>query len=225
MIRSNIVGWLVLAVWAFVGLLPDAGTAVAAETYRPDAVQFTGTNGLSFPPDARSSIAAGGTIEFWVSPDWKTAPSHDPVIVSSAGPRGISFAIAMLRDRDGIAFVAGMQEYVVAFDFTDGKLHHVAVSQMSDGIVVLINGQVVGSSELSALAVPVTGFWVGSLDGTANPFLGVVAGLRVWGEVIGRERLVHFALADVFDDDHPDLDALTAISDFTDRQLLLVDRP
>jgi hypothetical protein len=217
--------WLLPALVALVGLMSGDGAAWAAEKYRPDSIEFTGTNGLAFPPDARSSIAAGGTIEFWAAPDWKTAPPHDPVIVSSAGPGGISFAIAMLRDRDGIAFVAGQQEYVVAFDFSDGKLHHVAVSQLADGIVVLINGQVVGSSELSAIEMPVAGFWVGSLDGAAHPFLGVVAGLRIWGEVIDREALVRYALADVFDDDHPDLDVLTAISDFGNRQLLLVDLP
>jgi hypothetical protein len=221
----NAATWLVPALLALAGLLGGAGAASAAERYSPDSIRFDGTNSLSFPADPRASIAAGGTIEFWVSPDWKTPPPNDTVVVASVGPAGISFAIAMLRDRNGIAFVAGDREYVVAFDFTDGKLHHVAVSQMEDGIVVFVDGRLVGSAELKALGIPVTGFWIGSLDGTAHPFVGVVAGLRIWREVIDREQLVRFALADVFDNDHPDLDVLAAISDFANRELLLVTRP
>lgn len=217
--------WIVTLVLSLAGGLALAGGAVAAEGYSPDSIQFDGSNGLAFPPEPRFSIANGGTIEFWVSPDWKAAPANDPVIISSAGRQGISFLIAMLRDRDGIAFVSGGDEYVVAFDFTDGKLHHVAVSQLSDGIIVMIDGQVVGSSALKALSIPVAGFWIGSLDGRSNPFLGVVAGLRIWAEAIDRETLVRHALADVFDSDHPDLDVLNAISEFTSRQLRLVSRP
>jgi hypothetical protein len=87
----------------------------------------------------------------------------------------------------------------------------------------MIDGKIVGSSPLKARKVPPTGFWVGSIDGKNNPFQGVVAGLRIWREPISREALVRFALLDVITNDHPDLDALSAISDFGRKELLLVE--
>jgi hypothetical protein len=199
--------------------------AQAAGNYTPDSIQFNGRNGLAFPPRPAFSIADGGTIEFWVSPDWKNSPDYDPVIVSSAGQQGISFLIALLRDRDGLAFAAGDEEYVVAFDFTDNKLHHVAVSQLSDGVVIFIDGKPVGSSPLKAAKLPAAGFWVGSIDGKNSPFRGVVAGLRIWKEAIGREELVRFALKDAIEEDHPDLDDLAVVSDFAKRELLVISQP
>lgn len=214
-----------LWVGALLAAAGPLGIAQAADSYTPDTIQLTGKNGLAFPPQPALSVADGGTIEFWVSPDWKASPGYDPVIVSSAGQQGISFLIAVLRDRDGLAFASGDDEYVVAFDFTDGKLHHVAVSQLSDGIVIYIDGKPVGSSELKARKLPAAGFWIGSIDGTNNAFRGVVGGLRIWKEPIDRAELVRYALKDAIADDHPDLDVLSAISDFTKRDMQIVTKP
>jgi len=219
-------GARVALIWMF-ALLFSVSVAIrdahSAEVYTPDSIQFRGGDSLRFDPEPRFSVVAGGTIEFWVSPDWKAKLDFDPVIVSSAGAQGVSFAIAILRDRDGLVFATDKDEYPVAFNFADGKLHHVAVSQFDDGIVIMVDGKIVGSSPLKARKLPVSGFWVGSIDGTSNPFLGVVAGLRIWREPISREALVRFALLDVIANDHPDLDALSAISDFSRKELLLVE--
>ena len=89
-------------------------------------------------------LADGGTIEFWVVPDWTSDPGYDPVIICNAGPEGASYLVAMLRDRDGIAIAAGEEEDVVTFDFSDGQLHHVAVVQYDDGTAVFVDGEVAG---------------------------------------------------------------------------------
>ena len=195
----------------------------AAQSYRPDVMEFDGRNSLTFDPAPQMILADGGTIEFWVVPDWTEDPGYDPVIVCNAGNEGASYLIAMLRDRDGLAIAAGDQEDVVTFDFTDGRLHHVAVNQLEDGIVVFVDGQVVGTSELLLLDLPSTAVWVGSIDGRNNSFAGAIAGLRVWDRPIEQEQIVEFAMKDVFDNDHPDLASLAAMSDFRAGELLLVE--
>ena len=198
-----------------------AGTT--AQAYEPDVMVFDGELSLDFPASPRLVLAEGGTLEFWVAPDWTADPGYDPVIISSAGPEGPSYLVAMLRERDGIAFAAGDEEAVFLFDFSDGQLHHVAISQYADGIEVYVDGMQVGSEPIMALDLPVNGVWLGSIDGENNAFRGVLAGFRFWQEVVPRETLVAFALKDIFDDEHPQLDALAAMSDFNATALLLVE--
>ncbi len=213
----------------FLGLMTAAlllaASGVYAQNYAPDTYVFDGTNALAFEPAQQLDLSAGGTIEFWVSPDWTGDPGYDPVILSNAGPRGPSYLIAMLRDRDGLAFASGDDEEDVAFDFTDGKMHFVAVSQLPDGIVIFIDGKIAGTSQIRAMPLPSAGVWVGSIDGTANQFRGAVAGLRFWNTAIDQKTLLQFALLDVFDANHPDLKNLTAMSDFANSELLLVEPP
>jgi hypothetical protein len=194
-----------------------------AETYTPDVAEFDGTNTMTFEPAPQLDLAGGGTIEFWVVPDWVEDPGYDPVIICSAGPEGASYLIAMLRDRDGIAIATGNEEEVAVFDFTDGRLHHVAISQFEDGTAVFVDGQVVGSSEFRFAPLPSVGVWIGSIDGENNQFRGAVAGMRVWDTVIEQETLVDYALKDIFDDQHPDLAFLSAVSDFDNDEILLAE--
>ncbi len=204
------------------GLLLVFGVAHAQE-YTPDVAEFDGSNALSFDPAPQLRLVDGGTIEFWVAPDWTDDPGYDPAIISSIGPEGLSYLVAMLRDRNGIAFAAGNEEDVATFDFTDGRLHHVAINQFEDGIVIMIDGQVVGTSELRSLDLPSAAIEVGSIDGLNNPFKGAIAGLRVWNTAVARETLVEFALQDIFAADHPDLEALMAMSDFANGEILVVE--
>lgn len=193
------------------------------DTYTPDVAEFDGSNAMAFEPAPQLELADGGTIEFWVGPDWIEDPGFDPVLICSAGAEGASYLIAMLRDRDGIAIAAGDNEDVATFDFTDGRMHHVAVSQFEDGVAVLVDGQVVGTSDLRFAPLPSVGVWVGSIDGENNQFRGAIAGLRIWNTVVEQETLVDYALKDIFNEDHPDLAYLSAISDFTNGEILLAE--
>ena len=196
---------------------------VAAANYSPDMFELDGGNTLVFEATPQLNLATGGTIEFWVAPDWVEDPGYDPTIVCNAGLEGPLYLIAMLRDKDGLALVAGEEEDVVTFNFDDGQLHHVAISQLADGVVVQVDGQVAGVSELMFADLPSLGLWVGSIDGVDNQFVGAVAGLRFWRTVVEQETLVRYALADVFEDDHPDLELLVAMSNFDETSLLVVD--
>lgn len=208
---------------ALLTVLAAIPTAVHGESYVPDVAEFDGSNALTFAPAEQLDLAGGGTLEFWVAPDWTADPGYDPVIVCNAGPEGPSYLVAMLRDRDGLAFATGAEEDVVTFDFSDGQMHHVAMVSLEDGTAFFIDGQLAGLSELVIEDLPSVGLWVGSIDGENNQFQGAVAGLRVWDTVVVQEALVNFAMQDVFDGDHPDLAALAAMSDFASGELLLVD--
>ena len=207
-----------LAAW----LLAISGLSAAA-AYTPDVGEFDGNNSMSFDPAPQLQLAYGGTIEFWVVPDWAEDPGYDPVIICNAGPEGASYLIAMLRDRDGIVIAVGDQEDVVAFDFTDGRLHHVAISQYEEGTVVFIDGHIAGTSDLRFEVRPSAGVWVGSIDGQNNQFRGAVAGMRVWTVVVEQETLVEYAMKDVFSGQHPNLANLAAISDFNNEEFLLAE--
>lgn len=196
--------------------------ALSAQEYTPDIYEFDGSNALYFDPAPELELADGGTFEFWVSPDWTEDPGYDPTIISNAGPEGPSYLIAMLRDRDGLAFVSGEDEDVVTFDFTDGQLHHIALSQLDDGIVVFVDGQIVGTSDVMARDLADGGVWIGSIDGEMFQFEGAIAAMRMWDVVVSRENLVTYALKDIFAGDHPDLEFLSAMSDFGAGKLLLV---
>ena len=195
----------------------------SADLYTPDIAEFDGSNTITLEPAPQLELADGGTIEFWVAADWQSDPGYDPVIICRAGPEGASYLIAMLRDRDGIAIASGDDEEVATFDFTDGQLHHVAVSQFEDGTVVLVDGRVVGTSTLSFQALPSVGVWLGSIDGEHNQFRGAIAGMRIWDTVVDQETLIGYAMKDIFSDEHPDLPYLAAMSDFANGELLLTD--
>ena len=89
----------------------------------------------------------------------------------------------------------------------------------------VIDGQVAGVSELAFADLPSVGLWVGTIDGVNNPFTGAVAGLRIWQTVVAQETLVRYAMSDIFEADHPDLDLLVALSNFDEGSLLVVEEP
>ena len=191
--------------------------------YTPDIVEFDGERALVFAAVDEMYIGDGGTIEFWVVPDWIEAPAYDPVVLSNAGPEGASYLVAVLRDRDGLGIVSGEAEVLVPFDFTDAQLHHVALTYYNDHLAVYVDGRLEVSTEFTITDLPAAGLWVGTADGTTAPFVGAVAGLRIWGRPVAQEDLVRFAAADVLDASagHPDIDHLRAISAFNEADLLV----
>jgi len=194
-----------------------------AAGYTPDVAEFDGTTTLEFAPAPELFLAAGGTIEFWVVPDWQEAPGYDPVVLSNAGPEGASYLVAVLRDRDGLALVSGDAEFFIAFDFTDARLHHVAFVYEEGRVAGYVDGQLEGAAEFAMTDLPAQGLWVGTADGTTAPFVGAIAGLRIWGTALTREEIVEFAAEDVLATatDHPAYPYLRAVSDFRNDGLVV----
>lgn len=208
-----------LAVLALlVGAMP-----VAQAQHVPDVIEFRGDDGLGFPPDESLALGDGGTIEFWVGADWEKDPGYDPVVLSNVGPRGALYTIAVLGDRLGLSLQSGTFLGDVPFDFRDGRMHHVALVDFSDAITVMIDGKVAGWFDAALPSLPSAGLWVGSADGVNAPFIGAVAGLRIWSVALERATLVEYATRDIDDPQqpHPDLEQLLAKSDFRNAVLAL----
>jgi len=201
---------------------PEEEAAVAF----PDFLELDGTNGLYLMPDPEFSVLEGGTIEFWVDPDWTETPDFDPVIISAAGTDGPAYVIAMLREKEGIGLLTGDEEALWAFDFDDGQVHHVALNFYESGVVAIVNGETLGLAEIEMADLAPSGVWIGSADGNTAPFVGAIASLRIWGVPVEPEVLDAFRYFDVLapaTESHPDIDYLQVISDFNDRDVLVVE--
>lgn len=200
-----------------------AAQPAAAQQYQPDIIELNGSFPVFFDPDPALSIADGGTLEFWLQPDWTDVPQYEPVILSNAGPDGVSYLIAMLPDRQGIVLYSGDEEFIFMFDFTDGKMHHVTLNVFEDGVNMLIDGENVGEYDAKPVDLPSDGLFVGSIDGEQYPFIGAMAGLRLWDYVLDRETVLNYAMRDVVLSDHPELESLSALSDFNSDTLLILE--
>lgn len=222
--RRHLVGLLALSTFA---ILPAATTAQeAAIAWQPDFLELDGSNGLTLIPDPEFSIIGGGTIEFWVQPDWTEAPDFDPVILSAMGQSGPAYVIAMLRDRDGIALVSGDSEIAWGFDFADGQVHHVAFNFYEEDVALIIDGEVRGIEPMTMADLLPSAVWVGSANGEVGPFNGAIASLRIWGIPVEPEVIDEFRYKDVLselDGNHPDFDYLQVVSDFNDRDVLVIE--
>ena len=208
-------------------LFPNAALAQdAAPVTFPDFLELDGANGLYLLPDPEFSVLEGGTIEFWVEPDWTEAPDYDPVILSAAGPSGASYVIAMLAEKDGIGLISGDQGTVWAFNFDDDQVHHVALNFYDGAVAAIIDGEPRGLIEMEMADLAPSGVWIGTADGNTAPFVGAIASLRIWGVPVEPEVLDTFRYFDVLADDtelHPDIDYLQVISDFNDTDVLIVE--
>ncbi len=194
--------------------------------YTPDVMEFDGATTLGFPADESLDLSGGATIEFWVQPDWETAPSFDPVVLSYAGPEGASYLVALLRDRNGIGIMSGDTFMVAPFDFTDGKMHFVAIIDYGDRMEVMVDNTLVAVLEMTIKSLPADGLFIGSADGNNDPFLGAVAAIRLWGVPLSQDNVLNYAMRDLLDEEqaeHPDLRFLIGHSAFASEDFLLAD--
>ena len=209
------------------GIALLAAAPALAAGYTPDLAEFSGADSLAFPPDGSLDLAGGGTIEFWVQPDWREDPGFDPAIVSNIGKQGPSYMIVMLGSRKGIGVMAGDRFETLPFDFTDGKLHYVAISDFGENnLLVMVDNKVVGSMPIGFRSLPSSGFFIGSADGTENQFKGAIAGMRIWDLPVDPDDLAIYAMQPLVDADgapHPDISALVGVSDFRKRTFSLIE--
>jgi len=219
-----------LILLGFLGTLffPASGDAGQKTPYVPDIAEFDGTNGIAVEADPELTIRETGTIEFWVAPGWKTDPGYDPVVLSNAGPEGVLYLVSILADRKGIEVAAGDRSVYAAFDFTDEKMHFVAINDYGDELLIYVDAKLVGRFPgFSFEDLPSAGLWIGTGDGVSAPFKGAIAALRIWSYAIEPEDLVLYSLKDVSEDEediHPGLDYLQGISDFKNREFYIAEK-
>lgn len=206
-------------------LLGWSGVVLAqSAAYSPDIASFDGTQSMAIEPDNIYRVDEEATIEFWVAPGWSDIPDYDPVVFSNLGENSANYIIAVLRERDGIGVLSGDTETVAPFDFTDDRLHHVAIVQSEGALNIVIDGAVRGVSETALQSLDVNALWIGTANGEAAPFLGDVAQLRIWGVAVSLDMLEQFKLANPLSEGappHPDLDSLVAFSVFPEAGLLV----
>lgn len=194
--------------------------------YSPDFAVFDGSQSMAIQPDPALAVNGDITVEFWVAPGWENDPGFDPVVVSNISVENASYIIAIMRDRDGVGVLSGGAETVAPFDFSDGKLHHVAIIAANDGFSIVVDGGVRGISETALGAYDVDAFWIGSIDGSLGAFTGYIGQLRIWNAALDLETLEAFKFQPAFpqgDIVHPFIDALVAASMFPEAGLLLVE--
>ncbi|MEO0464432.1 MAG: LamG-like jellyroll fold domain-containing protein [Pseudomonadota bacterium] len=205
---------------ACVGLL----AVPASAQYAPDVMEFDGVTTLGFPADESLDLSGGATIEFWVQPDWETAPAFDPVVLSYAGEKGASYLVSVLRDRDGLGIMSGDTFIVAPFDFTDGKMHFVAIIDYGDRTEVMVDSTLVAVLDLTIKSLPADGLFIGTADGTNDPFLGAIAAVRLWGVPLSQDTVLKYSMRDILDEEraeHPDLRFLIGHSAFNSEDFLL----
>jgi len=215
----------------FMVLATIIGFSIAsfAQTFEPDFLELTtAKDALDIGSDPILSLAGGGTLEFWVQPDWKEDPGYDPVIISNASPEGASYMVAILGDRTGLGIRSGEAEYYTAFDFTDGNAHHVAINNYEKGIVVLIDGTPQGLFDEPLKSFPASSVWIGANEKDTAVFIGGIASMRLWATPVEKDTLIRFAQRDVFESDigsHPNIDFLSGISDFDNKDFKIIVLP
>jgi len=187
-----------------------------AQDDRPPLAHFDGSDSVVFPADLSMQLDGYGTIEFWVAANWDRL-DYDPAVLSYFGDQGPSYAIVMTGQRDAIGLLAGSDWGGVKFDFSDGKLHHVAFLLFGEETDVYIDGAFVRTLAISSADVPVHSFAIGSINGTDAGFPGALAGLRIWDSPLNLEDLEAYQLVDLGSAQgrrHPDLDALVGVGRF-----------
>lgn len=188
--------------------------AVAAD-YKPDIREFTAENSLSFSGHPAFDISDGATLEFWVAAGWTATLEYDPVVLMSVGENEFLYVVSILGDRSGISLQFGDEASTLDYDFTDDQLHHVALVNLGNRVVTMVDGRVIGQFNTKIGSFEASELWLGNSNIQAHPFIGALGGLRFWGTILEPESLVEFALIDVSDLEapHPDLDFLKGQSE------------
>ncbi len=212
------------AIGSVAGLLFATSVIAQDQQYVPDVLELDGQTTLEFPADESLDLSGGSTIEFWVQPDWNAAPAFDPVVLSYVGDEGASYLVTVLRDRDGIGVMSGDQYEVAPFNFTDGRMHHVALINYGTETEVLVNDELVEVLPFAIQSLPASGLFIGTSDGENDQFLGAIAAVRLWGVPLDADTVVEWAARDVVADqsrEHPDLPFLIGHSAFRSGDFLL----
>lgn len=214
----------VIVIIAALVALMASHAPLAAQNYVPDVLELDGETTLAFEADDRVQLLGGATIEFWVQPDWQEDMDYDPVILANGGDDGYSYLVAMLRDRSGIGIISGPRVMVAPFDFSDGQMHHVAIIDYADSLLVFVDNVAVAEAEMAFVSLPSAGFWIGTSDGLEEPFIGAIAGMRLWDFAVDPDVIAEFRLTDILDDEgniHPNLEWLIGVSDFNNQDFFL----
>ncbi len=195
-----------------------------AASYRPPLAKFTGIDSVTYPDDISLEFKRFATIEFWVAASWNKL-DYDPAILSYLGDQGARFAVLMQADRKGIGFMAGQKWAVAPFDFSDGKLHHVAFIVIDSRTTVFVDSEIIAIMPISIADLPSRDFNIGSFNGRDAQFIGSLAGLRIWDTALDPDDIAAYRLIDLKSEEglkHPEIDSLVGTSAVENGKLVFV---
>lgn len=209
-------------------LMLSCSTLYAAD-YRPPLAKFDGGAGASFPDDISLGFKRFGTVEFWVAAKWDSV-DYDPAILSYLGNLGPRFAILIPADRKGIGMMANQKWEVAPFDFSDGKLHHVAFIMIDSRTSVFVDDEFVALLPISIADLPAHSLHIGSFNGKDAGFKGYLAGMRVWDSAVDPDDIAAYKRVNLSTPEgakHPSIDTLVGVADFASGQVdfVLMDEP
>lgn len=214
------------ASWA--QILPDTAppaTSAALEEYSPDIAVFDGETTFGFTANRAFQPDEDFTIELWTATGWTVEPDHEPVILSSGDLEGPEFVLAIFAEKDGLSLWIDGAEFIAAHDFSNNKLHHIAMVWDGGELALVVNGDVLANFDTPPPDLQGAPLWIGSAGGEGFAYEGLIGQVRFWDAALDLESLRAFALADVSssEDEHPYLDDLRAISAFDENTILIVE--
>ena len=197
-------------------------SAVAAQQAAPLVLE--GDSALAYDAQEYFDLPREGTIEVWVAALWEADPGYAPCVLSSAsaspssgGGGGTHYGVYITPDRQAVGLYDGQRLATVAFDFTDGAYHHVALVTKGPRTQVIIDGNPAGTINLGYGKARGQPFSVGSSNGEADLFIGAVWALRIWNRALTRVALEELSQnVGPPPGEHPFASALVAHSNFTD---------
>ncbi|MEM6683272.1 MAG: hypothetical protein AAF607_13625 [Pseudomonadota bacterium] len=189
------------------------------DAYQPDILALDGNTLARFAPAGGSMIRIGSAVDLWLQPDWdRKQQNADAVILACLGDADTHFVLALSADQQALLLVTGAREWSFDFNFADAQMHHVALQHFVDGSTIMIDGALIGETEVPIFNASAPATWLGGLpaaDGMiVNGFHGALAALRLWRVVPSRAVMMQQALNGVFETAPGSLLQLTALSDF-----------
>lgn len=161
-----------------------------------------------------------------MAPDWLEPPGYAPVVVAceAENDQSQTFAVAISETKDRLFVYTGARSAAIEFDFSDGKLHHVALAGLSGELNVLIDAQLVARLDFGFAPTTAGTLCAGGLSQSDSLFRGAIGQLRIWDVMLAPKELVDYSMADEEAEiaPHPSLSGLRVRSDFRREGLRLI---
>jgi len=145
-------------------------------------------------PEGQLNVGEEGVISMWLRADWDDAHCEElqqswgrewpefKMVYANATSSSVRLKVGIHCDRQRIMLENGYGfDYTqLTHDLTDGERHHLVLETDAEGTRILVDGQDAGVLPIGYSAIERVPAWIGSDVDASNPFIGMIAGLRVW---------------------------------------------
>src|SRR5262245_33276220 len=206
--------------------LAGAATAAGDPGFRP--LLLDGQTSLEVESTPGLDLGPQSTIEFVVATAWEDEDGVTayPAVLGRREPydgdepagfaAATQYSVHVAPDRRSLGLFDGTRYASVPFDFTDGRLHHVALVTREVRTSVYVDRELRGVLDVGLGATPGLPLHVGSSDGGSELFMGAIPSVRLWRRELTAEEVT--AIADLLGppgEGDPDASGLAAFSHLT----------